>query len=110
MHAACSLTAQPTPTSTLPNRRSIRRTRAEVTPSVPTPARLRGTSCSFVELLKELVPRLAHLLVVGDPEINVSQFRPTEVTGRVLSVKVQTLEMRHSDAFADVLKQALPES
>jgi len=55
---------------------------------------LADLSGKHMELLKELVPRLSRLAVVGDPEINVSQFRATEVAGRVLSVKVQTLEIR----------------
>jgi ABC-type uncharacterized transport system substrate-binding protein len=68
---------------------------------------LADLSGKHMELLKDLVPRLSRLGVVGDPEINVSQFRSTEVAGRVLSVKVQTLEIRHSDAFADAFRVAM---
>jgi putative tryptophan/tyrosine transport system substrate-binding protein len=67
---------------------------------------LADLSGKHMELLKELVPRLSRLAVVGDPEINVSQFRATEVAGRVLSVKVQTLEIRRSDDFAEAVRVA----
>ena len=68
---------------------------------------LADLSGKHMELLKDLVPRLSRLAVVGDPEINVSQFRATETAGRVLSVKVQTLEVRHADDFAAAFRVAV---
>jgi putative ABC transport system substrate-binding protein len=38
--------------------------------------------------------------VLGDSEINASQFRATEAAGRALSVQVLTLEIRHADDLA----------
>ena len=68
---------------------------------------LADLSGKHMELLKELAPKLSRLAVLGDPEINVSQFRAAEVAGRALSVKVQTLEIRHSDDFAGVFRVAV---
>jgi len=64
-------------------------------------------SGKHMEFLKELIPRLSRLAVVGDPEINVSQFRATEVAGRVLSIKVQTIEIRRSDDFGGAFQLAV---
>ena len=68
---------------------------------------LADLSGKHMELLKELSPKLSRLAVIGDPEINVSQFRATEVAGRALLVKVQTLETRHSDDFAGAFRVAV---
>ena len=64
-------------------------------------------SGKHMEFLRELIPRLSRLAVVGDPEINVSQFRATEVAGRVLSIKVQTIEIRRSDDVGDAFRLAV---
>ena len=68
---------------------------------------LADLSGKHLELLKELAPKLSRLAVLGDPEINVSQFRATEVAGRALSIKVQTLEIRHADDFAGAFRVAV---
>ena len=57
-------------------------------------------SGKHMELLKELRPKLARLAVLGDPEINASQFRATESAGRALSVQVEALGIQQADALA----------
>jgi putative ABC transport system substrate-binding protein len=61
---------------------------------------LADLSGKHMELLKELRPKLTRLAVLGDSEINASQFRATEAAGRALSVQVLTLEIRHADDLA----------
>src|SRR4029077_1607880 len=61
---------------------------------------LADLSGKHMGLLKERRPKLPRLAVLGDPEINGSQFRATESAGRALSVQVETLEIRHADDLA----------
>src|SRR6202022_690865 len=58
---------------------------------------LADLSGKHMELLKELRPKLTRLAVLGDPEINGSQFRATESAGRALSVQVERLGIRHAE-------------
>jgi putative ABC transport system substrate-binding protein len=61
---------------------------------------LADLSGKHMELLKELRPKLARLAVLGDPEINASQFRATESAGRALSVQVEALRIQQADDLA----------
>jgi len=49
-----------------------------------------------LELLKEVVPELSRVAVLGDSAINASHFKAVEGAGRALGVRVQALEARRS--------------
>jgi len=49
-----------------------------------------------VQVLKEIVPKLFRVAVLGDPAVNASQIAALNVVGRSLAVKVETLELRSS--------------
>ncbi|MGH9893772.1 MAG: hypothetical protein ACREA0_17670, partial [bacterium] len=49
-----------------------------------------------LQILKEIIPKLSHVAVLGDPAVNASQFRELRVVARSLSVQIQALEMKSS--------------
>lgn len=58
-------------------------------------------SAKHVELLKELLPKLAGLTIVGDPEAHIAHFQAMQREGRARSVAVQYLEIRSAQEFGD---------
>ncbi len=51
-------------------------------------------SKKWLELLKELVPRVASVAVFWDPATGTTQLRAVEVAARTLNLKLETLEVR----------------
>ncbi len=47
-----------------------------------------------LQLLRELVPTLSRVAVLGDPLLNAPQFRATEQAARNLAIRLQRLEVR----------------
>lgn len=58
-------------------------------------------SARQVDLLKELLPKLVALTIVGDPVVHVAHFQAMERQGRARSVAVQYLEIRSAQEFGD---------
>ncbi len=58
-------------------------------------------SAKRLELLKEVLPKLARAAVLLNPDHppNVAQLRETQAAARILGVQLQTLEVRRSDDF-----------
>ena len=67
---------------------------------------LADLSGKHVELLKEMVPALTRLAVVGDPDVNRSQFQATQQAGRALGVAVDPMEIRRGADFERVFRAA----
>jgi len=63
-------------------------------------------SGKHLELLKELLPRLARVAVVGDPDVNRSQMQATLAAARALSVGVDVMEVRQAKAIDDAFQTA----
>ena len=61
-------------------------------------------SGKHVELLKEMIPNLTRLAVVGDPDVNRSQFQATQQAGRSLSVAVDPIEIRRASDIEGVFR------
>jgi len=49
-----------------------------------------------LQILKEIIPKLSRVAVLGDPAVNASQFRELRVVARSLAVQIQALEMKSS--------------
>ena len=47
-----------------------------------------------VQILKEIIPTLSRVAVLGDPAVNSSQIRELRAVGRSLAVQIQVLEMK----------------
>src|SRR5262249_17682507 len=47
-----------------------------------------------LQILKEIIPRLSHVGVVGDSAVNSAQLRELRVTARSVAVQIQALEMK----------------
>jgi len=63
-----------------------------------------------LQILKEIIPKLSHVAVLGDPAVNASQFRELRVVARSLAVQIQALEMKSSkdlDGAFEVAKKGL---
>ena len=71
---------------------------ANVTGVVLDPADL---SARHLDLLRELLPKLAAVTIVGDPVVHVAHFQAMERQGRARSVAVQYLEIRSAQEFGD---------
>ncbi|HWO06932.1 MAG TPA: ABC transporter substrate-binding protein [Methylomirabilota bacterium] len=65
---------------------------------------LADLSGKHVELLKEMVPTLTRLAVVGDPDVNRSQFQATQQAGRILAVAVDPIEIRRASDIQGVFR------
>jgi hypothetical protein len=59
-----------------------------------------------VGLLKEIVPRLSHIAIFGDPGLNALQFTATETAARALAIVPEVMEVRAPDDFAGALEAA----
>ena len=59
-----------------------------------------------LQLLKELVPKLSRVAVLGDPAVNASQLSALNVVGRSLAVQVQVLELKSSERLDGVFDEA----
>jgi ABC transporter substrate binding protein len=65
---------------------------------------LADLSGKHVELLKEMVPTLTRLAVVGGPDVNRSQFQATQQAGRILAVAVDPIEIRRASDIQGVFR------
>jgi len=59
-----------------------------------------------VGLLKEIVPRLSHIVVVGIPELNAAQFTATETAVRSLALEAEIMGVRTANNFEPALALA----
>jgi putative tryptophan/tyrosine transport system substrate-binding protein len=59
-----------------------------------------------VGLLKEIVPRLSRIAIVGIPDLNTAQFAATETAVRALTLEAEIMEVRVADDFERVLEAA----
>jgi putative tryptophan/tyrosine transport system substrate-binding protein len=59
-----------------------------------------------LQLLKEIIPRLSRVAVLGDPAVNSSQLRELRVVAHSLAVKIQTLEMKSARDLDGALEAA----
>ena len=57
-------------------------------------------------LLKEIVPRLSRIAIIGVPGLNAPQFAATEAAARAVGVEAEILEVRVPDDFEGVLETA----
>jgi putative ABC transport system substrate-binding protein len=64
-------------------------------------------SAKQLQLLKEIVPTLARVAVLWDPEIATAQREAVEIAGRRLGVKIAPIAWRGSDALAAALHNAI---
>jgi ABC-type uncharacterized transport system substrate-binding protein len=53
-----------------------------------------------LQILKEIIPKLSGLAVLGDPAVNSSQFRELRVVARSLAVRIQVREMKTAKDLA----------
>lgn len=58
-------------------------------------------SVRHVELLRELLPSLTAVTIVGDPEVHIAHFQAMQREGRARSVTVRDLEIRSAQEFGD---------
>ena len=59
-----------------------------------------------IGLLKEIVPRLSRIAIVGIPDLNAAQFAATEAAARALALEAEIMEVRVADDFERVLEAA----
>jgi len=59
-----------------------------------------------LELLREVLPHLSRIAVIGVPGLNAVQFAATEAAARAVAVEAETLEVRSYDDFADAMEAA----
>jgi putative tryptophan/tyrosine transport system substrate-binding protein len=59
-----------------------------------------------LQLLKELVPKLLRVAVLGDPAVNASQLSALNDAGRALAVHVQVLELKSSGRLDGAFEEA----
>jgi putative ABC transport system substrate-binding protein len=59
-----------------------------------------------LQLLKEVVPQLSRVAVLGDPALNGPQFRAAEFAARALGMHLQSLEVRATSDFNRALEDA----
>jgi putative tryptophan/tyrosine transport system substrate-binding protein len=59
-----------------------------------------------IGLLKEIVPRLSRIAIVGIPDLNTAQFAATEAAARALALEAEIMEVRVADDFERVLEAA----
>jgi putative ABC transport system substrate-binding protein len=63
-------------------------------------------SAKQLQLLKEFVPKLSRVAVLGDPTVNASQLSALNVAGRSLAVQVQVLELRSAARLDGAFEEA----
>jgi putative tryptophan/tyrosine transport system substrate-binding protein len=59
-----------------------------------------------VGLLKEIVPRLSRIAIIGIPHLNAVQFAATETAARALGFEAEVMEVRVADDFERALEAA----
>ena len=59
-----------------------------------------------LQLLKEIIPQLSRVAVLGDPILNATQFRATEVAARSLAIDIQRQEVKVVQDFDRALDAA----
>jgi putative ABC transport system substrate-binding protein len=59
-----------------------------------------------LQLLKELLPQLSRVAVLGDPVLNAPQFRATEIAAGALAMGLQRQEVRVANDFNSALEAA----
>jgi putative ABC transport system substrate-binding protein len=59
-----------------------------------------------IGLLKEIIPRLSRIAVIGIPGLNASQFATTEAAVRALALEAEIIEVRVADDFEQALEAA----
>jgi putative ABC transport system substrate-binding protein len=59
-----------------------------------------------LQLLKELVPKLSRVAVLGDPAVNASQLSALNAVGRSLTIQVQVLELKSSERLEGAFEEA----
>ena len=57
-------------------------------------------------LLREVVPRLSRLAIVGVPGLNAVQFAATEAAAKAVGLETEILEVRSPDVFEGALETA----
>jgi putative ABC transport system substrate-binding protein len=57
-------------------------------------------------LLKEIVPRLSHIAIIGVPGLNALQFTATETAAGALALEAEIMEVRAPDDFEHALEAA----
>src|SRR5215470_2754961 len=57
-------------------------------------------------LLKEIVPRLSRIAILGIPGLNAPQFAATETAARALGLEAEVTEVRVADDFERALEGA----
>ena len=63
-------------------------------------------SGKLVGFLKEIVPRLSRIAIVGIPELNAAQFAATETVARALALEAEIIEVQVADDFERALEVA----
>ena len=59
-----------------------------------------------LQILKEIIPKLSPVAVLGDPAVNASQLRELRVVARSLAVQTQALEMKSSKDLESAFEAA----
>jgi putative ABC transport system substrate-binding protein len=59
-----------------------------------------------LELLKEVIPRLSRIAIVGVPDLNALQFAATGTAARALAVQTEIMEVRAPEDFERALEAA----
>ena len=59
-----------------------------------------------VGLLKEIVPHLSRIAILGIPDLNAPQFAATETAARTLALEAEIMEVRVADDFERALETA----
>ena len=59
-----------------------------------------------LQILREVIPKLSRVAVLGDPVLNAPQFRATELAAKTLAVQVQRIDVRASSDLEGALDAA----
>ena len=59
-----------------------------------------------LQLLREIIPTIARVAILGDPVLNAPQFRATELAARDLGIRLQRLEVREPAHLGRALNAA----
>ncbi len=59
-----------------------------------------------LQLLRDIIPKISRVAVLGDPVLNAPQFRATADAARTLAIEVQRLEVRASTDLGGALETA----
>jgi putative ABC transport system substrate-binding protein len=67
---------------------------------------LPGLSGKQLQLLKEIIPSISRVAILGDPALNAPQFQASEIAARALAIQPQILEVRASKDLDTALDAA----